>query len=233
MRGTTLKRLAGERRLMAALALFGLALVAAAATVAAARPSSASYLDAHPQTARALPQPGGRWLATAAAAQAHATQPGARVRKQMPLPARIAIPAIAASAPLIPLGWNPDHTIQVPKSFAVAGWFRPGPEPGEQGAAVILGHVDSRSGPGVFYHLRAVHRGDRIRVMLKTRKTLTFVVTGTKEVPKRHFPTKLVYAHTGWPRLRVITCDGSFDRATGHYVDNFIVFASLIRPSAS
>jgi sortase (surface protein transpeptidase) len=150
------------------------------------------------------------------------------VWKQMPTPTRIVIPAIRVSAPLIPLGLNRDRTIQVPQSFSVAGWFRPGPEPGERGAAVILGHVDSRSGPGVFFHVSALRPGDMIRVVLRSRKALQFVVTGGREVPKRHFPTEAVYGRTPTPTLRLITCGGRFNPATGHYVDNFIVFARLI-----
>jgi sortase (surface protein transpeptidase) len=148
-------------------------------------------------------------------------------RKQMPVPVRLVVPAIGVNAPLIPLGRNRDGTAQVPKSFSVAGWFRPGPEPGERGAAVVLGHVDSKSGPGVFYHLKALRRGDRIRIRLVTGKTIQFVVTGAKEASKSHFPTRLVYAHTSVPTVRLVTCGGGFNAATGHYLDNYIVFARL------
>jgi LPXTG-site transpeptidase (sortase) family protein len=143
-------------------------------------------------------------------------------------PTRIVIPAIGVSSPMIRLGLNPDGTAEVPKSYSVAGWFAPGPEPGEQGAAVVFGHVDSRRGPGVFYRLPALRRGDQIRIMLKTRKTLRFVVTGTMDVRKKQFPTNLVYAQTPEPTLRLVTCGGRFDRTTGHYVDNHIVFARLL-----
>ena len=202
------------------LAVAGLTLASAAATSGAW--SKTSYLDHHPQTQRVLPAPDPRAVATA---YAHA----ATAPKQMPIPVRIIVPAIGVNAPLIPLGRNPDGTAQVPKSFSVAGWFKPGPEPGEQGAAVILGHIDSKAGPGVFYHLKALRRGDRIRIRLVTRKTIVFVVTGSEEAAKTHFPTKLVYAHTRVPTLRLVTCGGGFNYATGHYLDNYIVFARLVR----
>jgi sortase (surface protein transpeptidase) len=150
------------------------------------------------------------------------------VRKQMPIPVRISVPAIGLNTRLIPLGLNSDRTVQVPRSFAQVGWFRPGPEPGESGAAVILGHVDSKSGPGAFYRLRALRRGDIIRVTPKRGSRLRFVVIGSRAVPKTRFPTKLIYRKTGWPALRLITCDGRFDSSTGHYVDNYVVFARLI-----
>jgi sortase (surface protein transpeptidase) len=150
------------------------------------------------------------------------------VRKQMPIPVRIFIPAIGVNTSLIPLGLNRDRTVRVPRSFASVGWFRPGPEPGESGAAVILGHVDSKSGPGAFYRLRALRRGDIIKITPRTGQRLRFVVIGSRAVPKKRFPTKLIYRKTGWPALRLITCDGRFDSSTGHYVDNYVVFARLI-----
>jgi LPXTG-site transpeptidase (sortase) family protein len=148
--------------------------------------------------------------------------------KQMPNPVRLLVPAIAVSAPVIPLGLNPDKTIQVPKSFSQAGWFTEGPEPGERGAAVIVGHFDAKSGPGVFYRLRALRRGDIVTVALRGGSKVRFAVTRTLAVRKTRFPTNLVYQRTPRPTLRLVTCDGAFDSSTGHYVDNYIVFADLI-----
>ena len=153
---------------------------------------------------------------------------------QMPDPVRILIPAIGISAPIIPVGLNPDRTLQVPVSFSEAGWFTRGPEPGEPGPAVIVGHVDSVDGPGVFYHLRALRNGDLIKVVLENGWTVRYLVSSHLAAPKNDFPTKVVYRHTEKPTLRLITCDGPFDTATGHYVDNYIVFArfdGLHRPN--
>jgi sortase (surface protein transpeptidase) len=172
------------------------------------------------QTRRSLPPPDAQAIARASAA------PKAVRGRQMPRPVRIVIPAIGVSAPVIPLHLNRNRTLQVPKSFSQTGWFVGGPEPGENGAAVIVGHVDSKSGPGVFYRLRALRRGDLIKVVLKNRSTIRFVVRSTRKVPKKRFPTKLVYGRTNAPSLRLITCDGRFDRSTGHYVDNHVIFAA-------
>jgi LPXTG-site transpeptidase (sortase) family protein len=145
----------------------------------------------------------------------------------MPEPVRLQIPAIALSASVIPLGLNGDGSLQVPTSYTETGWFTGGPEPGERGAAVIAGHVDSTSGPAVFYRLRALRRGDDITVVVKGSSVVHFTVTSLRQVPKTRFPTGLVYRRTTKPTLRLITCDGAFDQATGHYVDNLIVFAKL------
>jgi sortase (surface protein transpeptidase) len=154
------------------------------------------------------------------------------LRNQMPIPVRISIPAIGVDARVIPLGLNRDRTIQVPKNFADAGWFRPGPEPGEQGAAVVVGHLDSRRGPGVFFRLRALRAGDVITIHLQDRTTVRFVARSMVRVPKNRFPTKLVYARTKQPTLRLITCAGKLNPVTGHHPDNYIVFASIVRKSS-
>jgi len=197
------------------LVAFGLALgcfgVAAALALGPEKSSS--------QTKRSLPLPSAKAVAQAAAVST------ARNR-QMPRPVRIVIPAIGVSAPVIPLNLNRNGTLQVPKSFTQTGWFVGGPEPGENGPAVIVGHVDSKRGPAVFWRLRALRRGDQIRVLLKNKATVRFVVQSTRKVPKKRFPTNLVYGQTKGPSLRLITCDGRFDRATGHYVDNYVVFAA-------
>jgi sortase (surface protein transpeptidase) len=147
----------------------------------------------------------------------------------MPNPVRITIPAIGVDARVIPLGLNRDGTIQVPKRLADTGWFRPGPEPGEQGAAVIVGHLDSTRGPGVFYRLRELRVGGVITVYLRGGSSVRFVAESMIRVPKNHFPTRRVYARTRQPTLRLITCAGKLNRMTGHHADNYIVFASLFR----
>jgi len=207
-----------RRLLVAALILVAFGLFAGA-VIAATGESSQLRLEGSPQ--RLAPPP----RTNVAAAIARSTAVG---RKQMPIPVRMWVPAMGLNTPLIRLGRGRDGTVQVPRSFAQVGWFQPGPEPGEPGAAVILGHVDSKAGPGAFYRLRALRRGDIIKIQTKFGPRLRFVVTGARRVPKRHFPTRLIYRKTGRPALRLITCDGAFDSATGHYVDNLIVFAVLI-----
>jgi LPXTG-site transpeptidase (sortase) family protein len=147
----------------------------------------------------------------------------------MPIPVRISIPAIGVSARVVPLGLNRDRTIQVPTNFANTGWFRPGPEPGETGAAVIVGHVASRRGPAVFYRLRGLRVGDVIRIRLQDQSIVRYVARSMIRVPKSRFPTKRVYARTKQPTLRLITCAGPLNPSTGHHPDNYIVFATNVR----
>jgi sortase (surface protein transpeptidase) len=217
-----------RRRIAAALVLFGLALLAPAVGAELVRPAEDAQLDTRSQSERVLPFPSPHRISEVRVkSRPRQRQRGRRVWTQLARPVRLSIPAIGVSAPIIPLGLNDDGTAETPDSTTETGWFAPGPEPGEKGAAVVIGHVDSYRGPGVFYHLRALRRGDRITVALGDRRRVRFVVTGSKEAPKASFPAQLVFRRTQRPTLRLVTCGGRFDRSTHHYVDNYIVFAHL------
>jgi sortase (surface protein transpeptidase) len=205
------------------LALVGFGLLAAAGVLALA--SRADGGDPHLDTASQLQRADASQSTEEPAAKPAPRRPKVPIRTEMPEPVRIVIPAMGVSAPIVPLDLNADRTLQVPDSFSEAGWFRGGPEPGEVGPAVIVGHVDSVNGPGVFYRLRALSSGDVVKVTLKNGWTVRYAVRSHLAAPKTDFPTKLVYGHTDKPTLRLITCDGQFDTSTSHFVDNYIVFA--------
>jgi sortase (surface protein transpeptidase) len=147
--------------------------------------------------------------------------------RRLPLspPVRVEIPAIGVSSPLVRLGLNRDGTMQVPGDFQVAGWFTGGPQPGQLGPAVIAGHVDSRTGPAVFYRLRDLRPGDQIRVVRADHRVVRFQVESLASYPKQALPDEAVYGATTAPALRLITCAGTFDRSRHSYRDNLVVSA--------
>jgi LPXTG-site transpeptidase (sortase) family protein len=165
-------------------------------------------------------------VTTAMPKQRH--DPGVRALARS-VPVLIRIPAIGVDAPVMELGTDPDGTIQVPPLDAhnLTGWYEYGAAPGQRGTAVILGHVDSLTGISVFYDLRYLHAGDKIYVTLADGKVPAFVVDGLQKVAKDAFPTAAVYGRASYPELRLVTCGGPFDEATGHYLDNIIVYAHL------
>ncbi|GAB2998011.1 class F sortase [Amycolatopsis acidiphila] len=142
-------------------------------------------------------------------------------------PAAIDIPRIGAHSSLVPLGLNPDHTVDVPpvSEPQQAGWYRFGSTPGEVGPAVILGHVDGNKQLGIFYRLKELVPGDRVSVSRVDGSTARFVVSRVEQADKDVFPSGAVYDDTADPELRLITCGGSFDHAAHSYRDNIIVFA--------
>ena len=149
-------------------------------------------------------------------------------RMQAPNPAVIRIPRLEVEASIIPLGLQEDGSIEVPEDPDQAGWWLGGPEPGETGPAVILGHVDSQEeGPAVFFYLQYLDPGDEIHIDRVDGSTITYLVESTERHNKDEFPTDAVYGPTEAPTLRLVTCGGDFDFGVRTYEDNVIVFASL------
>jgi len=144
-------------------------------------------------------------------------------------PIRLAIPAIGVRTRLIRLGITSRGSLQVPTSAAVAGWFTGSPAPGAIGAAIIAGHIDSYTGPGVFFRLRDLRRGRDVYVTLASGSTVTFRVTAVRSYAKDRFPTAVIYGPVPDAELRLITCGGQFDHATGSYLSNVVVYAALVR----
>ena len=151
-----------------------------------------------------------------------------RTYQEVAPPVRLRIPAVRIDTPLQRLGRAADSTVEVPRDFGVAGWFADGPRPGQSGPAVILGHVDSRTGPGVFYPLAGLAAGTEVLVDRADGSTVAFRVSGVVTVPKSGFPTDQVYGPTLQSSLRLVTCGGPFDRAAGSYRDNVIVSADPV-----
>ncbi|MEF9904496.1 class F sortase [Streptomyces sp. P9-A2] len=144
------------------------------------------------------------------------------------VPVRVSIPSLDVDSSLLSLGLNPDGTVEVPpaEKGMTAGWYTGGAVPGEPGAAVIIGHNETRHGRAVFHDLHTVRPGTGIAVRLDGGTTRHFTVTAKEAVDKKAFPTEKVYGVTDDRVLRLITCDGAYD-AQGHTVDNLIVYATL------
>jgi sortase (surface protein transpeptidase) len=148
--------------------------------------------------------------------------------QQVAQPVSLVIPAIGVRTRLIHLGLTAQGTLQVPGSTAVAGWYTGSPRPGEPGGAVVAGHIDSIQGPGVFFRLRTLRLGQRVYVRRADGTLAVFQITVVRSYPKSKFPTQAVYGPTPDSQLRLITCGGTFDSTSGHYLSNTIVYATLV-----
>ncbi|MGI5141795.1 MULTISPECIES: class F sortase [unclassified Streptomyces] len=173
------------------------------------------------------PQP-----ASAAAPGTSGTQSPTRTPAPLPysVVSRVKIPAIQVDAPVMPVGLDASGWVSAPPSEDpnLAGWFTGGVSPGEKGTAVIVGHVDNKEGPAVFYGLGSLRQGNRIEVRRLDGKTAVFETYGNEVFDKAHFPGARVYRSKGTPELRVITCGGGFSEEHG-YAGNVVVFARLVQ----
>ena len=130
-------------------------------------------------------------------------------------PVQLRIPAIALTVSLSTLGLNLNGTVQVPTDVQQPGWYKLGPSPGQEGSAVILGHVDSYQGPAVFFNLRSLVAGDAVDVELADGVIAQFKVTSVAMYLKTDFPTQAVYASHGTSALQLVTCGGVLDTQVG------------------
>lgn len=156
-------------------------------------------------------------------------RPGAKV-----LPTSLRIPAIQVSSDVTGLGLNKDQTVEVPKDPAAVGWYTQGPAPGEPGSSVMLGHVDSKKGPAVFYRLRNLNPADRVAVRLSDGTVAHFEVIRVASYANEDFPAREVYAgNNDRPVLNLVTCGGEYDRAAGGYQSNVVVYTRYLWASSS
>jgi sortase (surface protein transpeptidase) len=150
------------------------------------------------------------------------------------VPVALSIPSIDVKSSLQRLGQTADGALAVPApgpKYDWPGWYRYSPTPGSLGPAVIVGHVDSAAnGPSVFWRLGSLRPGDIVRVARADGSVAVFAVDDVRRFRKTRFPSQLVYGNTNHAALRLITCGGPLEG--GHYRDNIVVRASLVRAVA-
>jgi sortase (surface protein transpeptidase) len=167
----------------------------------------------------ALPAPSGPIVAPPQSAVA---------AKPVAAPVSLTIPLIGVQTQLITLGLTSAGALQVPSTTSVAGWYTGSPRPGAIGSAIIVGHIDAYHVPGVFFRLRELTKGDEVYIKRADGTLVEFRVTSVQTYPKDQFPTEDVYGPVPDAELRLMTCGGAFDYATGHYLSNIVVYATEV-----
>ena len=142
-------------------------------------------------------------------------------------PDLVDVPSVHLHAPVTAVGRRLDGSVDVPSPYSTAGWWEGGTGIGPSGPVVLVGHVDDRKGPAVFYHLKDIQPGAAITLGTSHGKPAHYLVDAVRQYPDKQFPTELIYGSTARPTLRLLTC-GGYSYRTRHYVDNVVVFAHLI-----
>jgi sortase (surface protein transpeptidase) len=146
-------------------------------------------------------------------------------------PVHVHIPVLGVSSTVMGLGLQADGSMEVPPGAYPAGWYIHSPTPGELGPSILAAHVDWNGEPGVFVDIRELQLGDEVAVTRQDGSTATFQVDRVDQYPKDGFPTEAVYGDIDHAGLRLVTCGGDFDDDAHSYVDNIVVYASLMRSS--
>ncbi|MFF9506509.1 class F sortase [Streptomyces sp. NPDC014724] len=149
-------------------------------------------------------------------------------------PTRLQIPSIAVNAPFTDLGIGADGRLNPPPATDpnLVGWFKDGVTPGERGASIVAGHVDTKTGPAVFLQLQFLKPGASVDITRADGSIATFKVDTVETFSKANFPDKRVYADTPSAQLRLITCGGPYNKTVKDYEDNVVAFAHLESPKS-
>lgn len=144
-------------------------------------------------------------------------------------PLRLIIKRLGINAPIVSVGVDKQGAIETPpiNNTNLVGWYRHGPTAGEGGPAVMLGHKDTTNRSAVFSRVGEIRNGDVIEVKRRDGTTAVFTVGGVEQAGKTTFPTQRVYGDQANAQLHLITCGGTYNRNTGHYTDNIIVYATM------
>jgi Sortase domain len=137
-------------------------------------------------------------------------------------PVRISIPAAGINARMQSVRVRGGE-LQVPH-IGKAGWYDAGPRPGEDGRAVVIGHLDTRHGPGLFARVPRMKKGARISVLDRRGGVHRYRTVGVTQVRKKRFPRESVYGHARAPVLVLVTCGGPYKKGRG-YRDNILLYA--------
>jgi sortase (surface protein transpeptidase) len=151
-------------------------------------------------------------------------------------PQTLSIPAINVNASVLAVGKNAQGQMDAPVSQAYNStywtsvfWYSPGTVPGQQGNAVIAGHVDRVGGdPAVFWTLYKLVPGNDVYITPTQGKTLHFVVDRVVSYSATAPAADVINAVFGTSsgiHLNLITCSGVW---TGHgYDQRLVVFTTL------
>jgi sortase (surface protein transpeptidase) len=142
-------------------------------------------------------------------------------------PRQLIVPKLNLTTDIEYVGLDDNQRMDVPQDWNQVAWYQLGPKPGEQGSAVIAGHLDSPTGPSVFYHLNQLEPGDLIHTIDTLGQEHQFIVFDKATYSDANFPISLVFSQADARRLNLITCSGQFDKQTQNYSNRLVVFTRL------
>ena len=160
-----------------------------------------------------------------ASSKPKASIPGPKVAG---VPARIQISKIGMNATVEQVGLETDGTMSVPKSWWTVGWYSLGYKVGDNGSAVMSGHFDTNTGaPAVFYKVGRLSPGDTITVTNNNGSVFKFRVYKKESYPWNQMPMQIIFNTSGRVQLNLITCSGTWDKATQNYSHRTVVYSEL------
>lgn len=146
-------------------------------------------------------------------------------------PVRLLIPSIGVNATVEHVGIlnNGDLATPTASPWTDVGWYVSGPQPGQQGSAVIDGHLDRPGGyPAIFWNLRYMHVGDIVTVMSANGKSLRFQATRVASYAPNAAPIQAIFGNGGGTYLNLITCAGDWIPSQHQTTLRLVVYTTLV-----
>lgn len=153
--------------------------------------------------------------------------PTPRAIDRTPAPIRLRVPKIGIDTTVQWVGEDAEGQMMVPSNYGDVAWYELGPPPGTPGNAVVAGHLDSTTGPAVFFRLRELQPGDEIFIGNEAGQELRFVVADSELYDADNAPLDRIFGPAIKPRLNLVTCDGAFDQSARQYDKRLVVFTEL------
>ncbi len=205
----------------------GVATVNQLASSSPASPSPASPSPASPSWPPGSSPPGSLAPVPAVPIQPGSSPTGTTAAIE---PARLSIPKLHVTAKVVASGIDSSGDFSVPEDVSMVGWYAYGPGlDATAGSLVIGGHVDSaKQGLGAFFRLRLLNPGDLFAITGTDGKTRAYRVVAREEYPKTTIQLGRYFTWSGSPRVTLMTCGGSFDRAKHSYRDNIAITAVAV-----
>ena len=143
------------------------------------------------------------------------------------IPVRLRIPYLGINTAVEAVGMK-DGNMDVPSGWWTVGWFRLGIHPGEQGNAVIDGHLDSTTGSAIFMWVRNLRPGHLIYVTDDLGVERAFVVTEVSSYANADVPLQRLFGSSSERHLNLITCSGAWQAQQHLYDQRLVVYSRLV-----
>ena len=142
---------------------------------------------------------------------------------------RLTIQNIGVDAKISTVGLTKEGNMEAPGNIYDVGLYKYGAKLGQNGTAVLAGHLDGAIGEkGVFYSLDKLKAGDIIKINRNNAAPLTYKVTKSKVYKSTDKPTEVFKSASG-ANLNLITCTGSWDKNKSQYDERLVVFTTLVK----
>lgn len=148
--------------------------------------------------------------------------------KLISIPIKIYFPKFNKQYVIVGVGVDDTNSMEIPIDFQTVGWYKLGVRPGQKGAALLNGHYDTTEAkPAAFYNLSTMVPGDEIIIETEDGNNVVFVVETLTSQNETDFPKEIVYGSFDGIGLKLITCDGYWDKVKKIYTKRLIVSARL------